>query len=235
MTRQPDSLDLYCPSPRLILSARSTMVQPISPDNLVRVLRRSKQNDDLGRKISQAIELIQGVLDGMTEDAIALSFNGGKDCTVLLHLFAAVLYARHSQIPDDISLPHPHLIFPSSPHSKTTDSIPDKLDDAQAESSTSRQQRQTEHIVSPTPLPYPPIKSIYITAPNHFEELDSFTEDSVTRYGMDLYRFGGDMKAALTEYLRCGGGKGVKGVLVGTRSGDPNGRASLSLLGRIPS
>jgi hypothetical protein len=31
------------------------------------------------------------------------------------------------------------------------------------------------------------------------------------------------MKAALEEYLGCGGGKGVKGVLVGTRRGDPNG------------
>lgn len=47
--------------------------------------------------------------------------------------------------------------------------------------------------------------------------------DSARRYGMDLYRFGGGMKAALGEYLACGGGKGVKGVLVGTRAGDPNG------------
>ena len=31
------------------------------------------------------------------------------------------------------------------------------------------------------------------------------------------------MKAALSEYLMCSGGRGVKAVLVGTRSGDPNG------------
>lgn len=30
------------------------------------------------------------------------------------------------------------------------------------------------------------------------------------------------MKAALEEWLGCGGGRGVKGVLVGTRQGDPN-------------
>ena len=33
------------------------------------------------------------------------------------------------------------------------------------------------------------------------------------------------MKAALSEYLACGGGKGVSAVLVGTRKGDPNGGA----------
>lgn len=47
--------------------------------------------------------------------------------------------------------------------------------------------------------------------------------ESTSRYGLDLYRFGGGMKAALEEYLGCGGGKGVRGVLVGTRHGDPNG------------
>lgn len=30
------------------------------------------------------------------------------------------------------------------------------------------------------------------------------------------------MKAALEEWLGCGGGRGVKGVLVGIRQGDPN-------------
>jgi FAD synthetase len=40
---------------------------------------------------------------------------------------------------------------------------------------------------------------------------------------MDLYRFGGGMKSALGEYLGCEVGKGVKGMLMGTRKGDPNG------------
>ena len=34
------------------------------------------------------------------------------------------------------------------------------------------------------------------------------------------------MKSALSEYLGCGGGKGVRAVLVGTRRGDPNGGRS---------
>ena len=84
--------------------------------------------------------------------------------------------------------------------------------------------RATHYLsASSSKLPYPPIRSIYITAPNPFPALDTFVLDSATRYGLDLYRFGGGMKAALSEYLGCNGGKGVKGVLVGTRHGDPNG------------
>lgn len=70
---------------------------------------------------------------------------------------------------------------------------------------------------------YPPIRSVYITAPYPFEEMEEFVLDSVQVYNLDLWRFGGGMKAALEEYLKCEGGKDVKGILVGTRRGDPNG------------
>jgi FAD synthetase len=203
------------------------MVTPIAPDQLVRVLRRAQDPDDLGTKINDALALIESVLDDLSEQAVALSFNGGKDCTVLLHLFAVALFARHADVPEDLRTRRERIDIPSAPSSSTTESIPRNPVDGSpsapaAGPSTSSQRAQ--HIISQPPLPYSPIKSIYITAPNHFDELDTFTNDSVTRYGMDLYRFGGDMKAALTEYLRCGGGKGVRGVLVGTRTGDPNGR-----------
>ncbi|KAK4683697.1 hypothetical protein P7C73_g6535, partial [Tremellales sp. Uapishka_1] len=53
---------------------------PISESRLLRVLQRAKQGDELGSKIAKAIELIEGVLDDLGEDAVAMSFNGGKDC-----------------------------------------------------------------------------------------------------------------------------------------------------------
>jgi len=201
------------------------MVSPLRTEDFRRVLERAQKGDDLGARIAKALELIQGVLDELTEQAVALSFNGGKDCTVLLHLFAAALYARHTDLPSGIRIRKVQVEIPQIAHSATTDSLSAMPDTAHPGGSlSSGQERAEEHETSEGDRLYPPIKSIYITAPNHFAELDDFTDDSVTRYGMDLYRFGGNMKAALTEYLSCGGGKGVRGILVGTRTGDPNGR-----------
>lgn len=74
--------------------------------------------------------------------------------------------------------------------------------------------------------PYPLIRSVYFTAPNPFPALEAFVIDCANRYAMDLYRFGGGMKAALSEYLRCNGGRDIKAILLGTRHGDPNGGKS---------
>lgn len=202
------------------------MVSCLPSTCFVEVLKRSKEVDALGQKVAKAIELIDSVLDDLTEEAVALSFNGGKDCTVLLHLFAATLYARHVSLSPSL-IPQRHPIdIPTSPKSSTLESLP-TASSGEASSSVTAVS-EPRHITAEMTPAYPPIKSVYITAANHFPELDTFTDDSVIRYGMDLYRFGGDMKAALREYLECGGGRGVKGVLVGTRTGDPNGRKHIA-------
>jgi FAD synthetase len=207
------------------------MVSPLTSKHFDNVLHRSKRADELGNKIAKALELIESCLASLTEQAVALSFNGGKDCTVLLHLFATALYARHASIPDELRPTHRMIDIPALAQSATTDSMP-AISNGEPEPALVAV-NDPEHLAAESNLPYPPIKSIYITAPNHFAELDTFTDDSVIRYGMDLYRFGGDMRAALRSYLECGGGKGVKGVLVGTRTGDPNGRTSLSGVRRV--
>lgn len=67
------------------------------------------------------------------------------------------------------------------------------------------------------------IRSVYFTAPNPFPELEAFVLYEVELYGLDLYRFGGGMKAALGAYLDCEGGRDIKAILLGTRQNDPNG------------
>lgn len=67
------------------------------------------------------------------------------------------------------------------------------------------------------------LRSVYFTAPNPFPELEAFVLSEVQLYGLDLYRFGGGMKAALAAYLGCQGGKEIKAILLGTRQNDPNG------------
>ncbi|KAI9633133.1 putative FMN adenylyltransferase [Dioszegia hungarica] len=187
----------------------------IRPEDLVRVLQLAQEQTDAGRRIADAIALIEGVMDDLGEEAISISFNGGKDCTVLLHLYAAVLLARHTKSLSSL-LPTPAHLPISSP---TTNGLsePKPILSSVTPSSPSG------HITTPPSPPLPTIKAIYITAPDPFPLLDEFVLSSAELYGMDLYRFGGGMKAALGGYLGGEAGKGVKGMLMGTRKGDPNG------------
>ncbi|WOO79680.1 FAD synthase [Vanrija pseudolonga] len=219
----------------------------IAPADLDKVLRRGKAGDDLGNKIAEAISLIEGVLDDLGESGVALSFNGGKDCTVLLHLFAAVLYERHNKV--SASLQPAHTDISQLPHGSGP----------AGESSASAKACQDAPIASPPPLPacvngsasasasaepvangqpathhrahqsapYPVIRSVYFTSANPFPEMEAFVIESVNRYALDLYRFGGGMKAALSEYLSCLGGSEVRAILLGTRQGDPNGKVAV--------
>ncbi|WVR03277.1 hypothetical protein IAU60_000268 [Kwoniella sp. DSM 27419] len=222
--------------------------------SLLAVLERAQKDDPLGGLVREALVLIETVLEGLGEDSVAMSFNGGKDCTVLLHLYAAALYIRHCKprpaesirpkADPSITIPHMpprHQASGTTPNSASSGSTsttapesssanghdrpatppPTTIAAATAGSSNGKS-NATHHLADVAERPYPPIRAIYITAPNPFPELDNFVIDCTERYGMDLYRFGGGMKGALDEWLGCGGGKGVRGVLVGTRKGDPN-------------
>ncbi|WVQ85210.1 hypothetical protein IAT38_007375 [Cryptococcus sp. DSM 104549] len=230
---------------------------PSVAPSLLAVLQRAQKPDQLGKLIQEALVLVESVMDQLGEDTFAISFNGGKDCTVLLHIYAAALYARHAQVDSHLKpKSSPSIIIPEQSTAPTpTTSAPLPPSDAPAHSASARtppppppsalpapspthpnsslptppspSHPHSTHHHPPTPLPYPPIRSIYITAPNPFAELDEFVLSCTGRYGLDLYRFGGGMKAALEEWLACGGGKGVKAVLVGTRQGDPNGEVQV--------
>lgn len=52
-----------------------------------------------GLEISEAIGVITDALDRFAFSELALSFNGGKDCTVVLHLLRAVLARRFASDP----------------------------------------------------------------------------------------------------------------------------------------
>ncbi|KAI0672457.1 hypothetical protein C8Q78DRAFT_1068946 [Trametes maxima] len=55
--------------------------------------------DKLAGPVKEALQVIDEALDTWGEEHISLSFNGGKDCTVLLHLVAASLGRRSPQAP----------------------------------------------------------------------------------------------------------------------------------------
>ncbi|KAI7892926.1 uncharacterized protein EV154DRAFT_417774 [Mucor mucedo] len=55
------------------------------------VYNLAESDDCLGRNVKEAIKVIEKAYQDYGFESIALSFNGGKDCTVLLHLVAAVM------------------------------------------------------------------------------------------------------------------------------------------------
>ncbi|WWC66944.1 uncharacterized protein I206_100851 [Kwoniella pini CBS 10737] len=207
----------------------------VETQSLLDVLERAQKPDRLGGLVKEALVLIETVLSRLGEESVAMSFNGGKDCTVLLHIYAAVLFARHTQSCQATLLPKPnHLIeIPSLPESSSSSShaqtnfktsITSSDNSINSQFSNNDSPNSSSNVIHYQPdsnLPYPPIKSIYITAPNPFSKLDEFVLDCIKLYKLDLYRFGGGMKNALEEWLNTEG-KGCKSVLVGTRKGDPN-------------
>ncbi|KAH9848692.1 hypothetical protein C2E23DRAFT_427219 [Lenzites betulinus] len=52
--------------------------------------------DSLAGPVKEALKVIDEAFDSWGEERVSLSFNGGKDCTVLLHLVAASLGRRSS-------------------------------------------------------------------------------------------------------------------------------------------
>ncbi|CAD5213181.1 unnamed protein product [Bursaphelenchus okinawaensis] len=52
-------------------------------------------SDGFGGRLQRAIEVIDNVLEEYTPEQIAISFNGGKDCTALLHLLRARMDKKH--------------------------------------------------------------------------------------------------------------------------------------------
>ncbi|GAA5976946.1 hypothetical protein JCM10908_005688 [Rhodotorula pacifica] len=57
----------------------------------------AEQPTHLGRQVRDALDVIEQALDRYSLDQLSLSFNGGKDCTVLVHLLAAAVLIRTSK------------------------------------------------------------------------------------------------------------------------------------------
>ncbi|KAI9508260.1 adenine nucleotide alpha hydrolases-like protein [Russula earlei] len=54
----------------------------------------AESSEPIAALVKEALDVIDHALDEYGSDKVSLSFNGGKDCTVLLHLYAASLAKR---------------------------------------------------------------------------------------------------------------------------------------------
>ncbi|OAY82112.1 putative FAD synthase [Ananas comosus] len=109
-------------------------------------------------------------------EEVALSFNGGKDSTVLLHLIRAGYYL----------------------HMDKTDLCNGIQQDG---------------------LLNCPIRTIYFESPCAFPEINSFTYETASHYGLPLEIIRSDFKSGLEGLLKE---KPTKAIFLGTRIGDPN-------------
>ncbi|KAJ2037422.1 FAD1 flavin adenine dinucleotide synthetase [Coemansia sp. RSA 376] len=55
---------------------------------------------ELGKKVASALQVIEEAIDRYGPSHLALSFNGGKDCTALMHLVRAALYKHMTDCGD---------------------------------------------------------------------------------------------------------------------------------------
>ncbi|XP_024124128.1 FAD synthase isoform X2 [Oryzias melastigma] len=66
----------------------------------------------LGGKVKSALETIEAALDQYPTDQICIAFNGGKDCTALLHLYYAALRRRNPDGKDKVKALYIRIISP---------------------------------------------------------------------------------------------------------------------------
>jgi FAD synthetase len=129
---------------------------------------------------------------------VSLSYNGGKDCLVLLVLIMACLPAWASSS------------RPSPPDFDSTTM------------STPPQAPASESAVSSNAAPTTrPLQAIYIVSPHPFAEVEDFVCSSAEQYHLDLKRYALPMRPALEAYLKDR--PAVKAIFLGTRRTDPHG------------
>ncbi|KAK4146875.1 uncharacterized protein C8A04DRAFT_34448 [Dichotomopilus funicola] len=167
----------------------------------VDALLSEKTDDPVLRRVQEQVgvsmSVIRDALRRYGSDQLSLSYNGGKDCLVLLVLILACL-------PQSLSRPQ------SSPESHLAPII-DRASPA------GPQRTPASHAESPSQH----LQAIYIVSSDPFAEVEDFVAESAKQYHLDLKRYALPMRPALEAYLHeC---PGVKAIFLGTRRTDPHG------------
>ncbi|BGP54152.1 hypothetical protein JCM8202_000024 [Rhodotorula sphaerocarpa] len=150
----------------------------------------ARQPTHLGRQTQSALGIIEQALDQYSLQQLALSFNGGKDCTVLIHLLAAAVLVRADRDrptldPDQRPSPHPHQLNGSTAPT----------------AATSRSSSSSPRPPNPTPTP-PPLLAVYVRCLSPFPQVEAFVAHCARVYHLDLDAVDGpSMKDSLQTYL----------------------------------
>ncbi|RMY60345.1 hypothetical protein D0863_11630 [Hortaea werneckii] len=143
-----------------------------------------------------SLRILEEALDRYSLDELSLSYNGGKDCLVLLILYLSALHSRYS---------------------KTT--ALSNLDPTT--SSTNPPPPPQPHTSTPAQSLPQTLRSVYIVSQHPFQQVDDFVLTSSHTYHLSLARYAKPMKEAFSDYLRDE--PHVRAIFVGTRRTDPHG------------
>jgi len=194
-------------------------------DRIESFLSEDTHDDVLVRTQKQtriALGVIEEAFERFTLEQLCFSYNGGKDCLVLLILYLAGLYAHlrinTSKSNGGAAGNEAH----KTGHAQLRDSVPHTSISTEANGNASHPPAKLAAPEKDTQLPFPTeLTSIYIQTPHPFPEVTDFVESSSAHYHLNLVESALPMKAAFEEYLKAH--QGVKAIFVGTRRTDPHG------------
>ncbi|TFY58475.1 hypothetical protein EVJ58_g6397 [Rhodofomes roseus] len=162
------------------------------------------QSDPLSHLVKEALAVIDDALNVFGPDHVSLSFNGGKDCTVLLHLLAASLGQRGSLA----SRPIPAVYIP----------VPSPFPQLEVFNLETAKQYNLDLFHCPVDEPELPVETVAGPATPG----PAATNGVIAGAGTTLKAKGGEgMKRALEVYKEQF--PHIDAILIGTRRSDPHG------------
>ncbi|KAJ7151397.1 hypothetical protein C8R43DRAFT_1005013 [Mycena crocata] len=166
----------------------------------------ANSQDPLAPLVKEALDVIDQVLDTHGQEHVSISFNGGKDCTVLLHLYAGSLARRLSSSEPVKPIPALYIAVPS----------PFPTLETFIEDSAKRYNLDLFHCRPPSE----PVESVLTPAPNTGSDYMVLAPKAVGKA-----KGSEGMKQALEIYKNKF--PEIDAILIGTRRSDPHG-ATLS-------
>ncbi|TFY71774.1 hypothetical protein EVG20_g1222 [Dentipellis fragilis] len=160
--------------------------------------------------VKEALDVIDEALDRYGKDKLSLSFNGGKDCTVLLHLYAAALARRYPNLcVEKHDIPSLYIPMPSPFHE-----LESFIDEA-----ASAYGLDLYHCMPPSENPMP-VETVAANGRLNGQVIGQDTDAAGEKVRVKT-KGGEGMRQALDIYKqRC---PHIEAILVGTRRGDPHG------------
>ncbi|KAG6018169.1 hypothetical protein E4U41_004025, partial [Claviceps citrina] len=155
---------------------------------------------------------------------LSLSYNGGKDCLVLLVLILAALPGIYD---DGCRLCATSSTASATTTTSTTTTILPASNGAVAASASAAAAAAAASHRKHTPPPPPPttttttaLQAIYIAPPDPFPQVEHFVASTTAEYHLDLVRYALPMRQALEAYQADR--PSVTAIFMGTRRTDPH-------------